>query len=85
MRAAPESQPVLERRFEKTGGMEDLEEAIRKAQQTVEVTPQDHLDLADRLSNQGRCFFACLHNKIVCAHLEDIGMYPLPFPSASFF
>jgi hypothetical protein len=51
MQAAPKSQPVLERRFEKTGRMEDLERAIRKAQQAVEVTPQDHPDLADRLSN----------------------------------
>jgi hypothetical protein len=29
---------MLERRFEKTGRIEDLEEAIRKAQQTVKVT-----------------------------------------------
>jgi hypothetical protein len=56
MRAAPESQPVLERRFEKARRMEDLEKAIHKAQQAVEVTPQDHPDLVDRLSNQGRRF-----------------------------
>ena len=116
MRAAPESQPVLERRFEKARRMEDPEEAIHKAQQAVEVTPQDHPDLVD---NQGRRFlpviiinlrcvrreifvfhrarfgllgsligrsqrqgFKPLLSKIVCAHLEGIGMCPLPFPSS---
>jgi hypothetical protein len=38
--------------------MEDLGEAIRKAQQAIEVTPQDHPDLVGRLNNQGRC--SCL-------------------------
>jgi hypothetical protein len=40
--------------------MGDLGEAIRKAQQAVEVTPQDHPDLVGRLSNQGRC--SCLQS-----------------------
>lgn len=99
--------------------MEDPEEAIHKAQQAVEVTPQDHPDPLDRLSNQGRRFlpviiinlrcvrreifvfhrarfgllgsligrsqrqgFKPLLSKIVCAHLEGIGMCPLPFPSS---
>ena len=33
--------------------MEDLEEAIRKVQQAVEITPQDHPDLAMYLNNLG--------------------------------
>ena len=33
--------------------MVDLEEAIRNAQQAVEVTPQDHPGLASRLNNLG--------------------------------
>lgn len=33
--------------------MIDSEEAIRNAQQAVEVTPQDHPDLAGRLDNLG--------------------------------
>ncbi len=34
--------------------MEDLEESIRRAQQAVDITPQDHPDLAGRLNNFGR-------------------------------
>jgi hypothetical protein len=51
--------------------MEDLEEAIHKAQQAVEVTPQDHPDLVDRLSNQGRRF-ACHHNQPKVCEARDI-------------
>jgi hypothetical protein len=52
--------------------MEDPEEAIHKAQQAVEVTPQDHPDPLDRLSNQGRRFFACLHNQPKVYEARDI-------------
>ncbi|KAI9863865.1 MAG: hypothetical protein M1813_003517 [Trichoglossum hirsutum] len=40
-------------RFERTGNMEDLEEAIRKAEQAVKATPEGHPDLATWLSNLG--------------------------------
>ena len=33
--------------------MEDLEEAVRVARQAVDVTPQDHPDLATLLNNLG--------------------------------
>jgi hypothetical protein len=33
--------------------MEDLEESICQAQQTVNIMPQDHLDLAGMLNNLG--------------------------------
>jgi len=33
--------------------MEDLAQAIRTARQAVEVTPEDHLDLAGWLNNLG--------------------------------
>jgi hypothetical protein len=33
--------------------MEDLEEAIYRAQQAVEITPEDHPDLAAMLNNRG--------------------------------
>jgi hypothetical protein len=33
--------------------MEDLEEAIRKARQAVDITPQGHPNLAGRLNNLG--------------------------------
>src|SRR2546421_9846945 len=35
------------------GEMEDLEEAIRKAEEAVKATPEDHPDLAGRLNNLG--------------------------------
>lgn len=38
---------------ERTGKIEDLEEAIRVARQAVEITPEDHPDLAGRLNNLG--------------------------------
>ena len=44
---------MLETRYERTGKMEDLEEAIRVARQAVDVTPEDHPDLAGRLNNLG--------------------------------
>ncbi len=44
---------MLERRFERTGMMEDLEDSIRRAQQAVTITPQDHLSLAMYLNNLG--------------------------------
>jgi hypothetical protein len=33
--------------------MKDLKELIHQAQQTVNITPQDHSDLAGRLNNLG--------------------------------
>jgi len=33
--------------------MEDLEDSIRRAQQAVNITPQDHPDLAMYLNNLG--------------------------------
>ncbi len=44
----------LARRFERTGKMEDLKESIRRAQQAIDITPQDHPDLAGQLNNFGR-------------------------------
>jgi tetratricopeptide (TPR) repeat protein len=44
---------MLGSRFERTGRMEDLKEAIRKAQQAVEFTPENHPDLAMYLNNLG--------------------------------
>ncbi|KAH0563243.1 hypothetical protein GP486_002188 [Trichoglossum hirsutum] len=47
---------MLESRYERTGKMEDLEEAIliaRQAVDAVDVTPEDHPDLAGRLNNLG--------------------------------
>src|SRR5437762_1771972 len=41
------------RAFERMVKMEDLEEAIRKAEGAVKATPQDHPDLAGRLNNLG--------------------------------
>jgi len=35
-------------RFERTGKMEDLEESIRITQEAVNITPEDHPDLAGR-------------------------------------
>ena len=40
-------------RFEKIGRMEDLEQSARRAQQAVDLTPQDHPDLASMLNNLG--------------------------------
>ena len=37
----------LERRFQRTGWMEDLKESIRRAQQAANITPQYHRDLAN--------------------------------------
>ncbi len=34
--------------------MEDLEESIRRAQEAVDITPQDHPDLAIYLNSSGR-------------------------------
>jgi len=42
-----------DKRYERTGKMEDLEEAIQVARQAVDVTPEDHPDLAERLNNLG--------------------------------
>jgi hypothetical protein len=41
---------MLERRYERTGKMEELEEAIQVAWQAANVTPKDHPDLAAMLS-----------------------------------
>jgi tetratricopeptide (TPR) repeat protein len=43
----------LGRRYERTGAMDDLEEAIRVARQAISVTPDDHPDLATWLHNLG--------------------------------
>ncbi|EXK24672.1 hypothetical protein FOMG_18621 [Fusarium oxysporum f. sp. melonis 26406] len=43
----------LERLYERTGEMKDLEEAIQTARQAVESTPVDSPDLAARLNNRG--------------------------------
>ena len=42
---------MLESRFERTGRIEDLEESIRRVQQTVDITSLDHPDLAGRLNS----------------------------------
>jgi hypothetical protein len=42
----------LESRFERTGSMEDLEEASQRAGQAVSATPDDHPNLAGMLNNQ---------------------------------
>ncbi|KAF4331600.1 tetratricopeptide-like helical [Fusarium beomiforme] len=44
---------MLERRYEQTGEMAELEEAIQIARQAVNLTPTSHPDHADRLSNLG--------------------------------
>jgi hypothetical protein len=41
----------LEMRFERSGRLEDLEEAIRRVEQAVAAIPDDHPDLAGRLDN----------------------------------
>jgi hypothetical protein len=44
---------MLQRRFERTGRMEDLEdleESIRRAQVAVDITSQDHQNMAVMLS-----------------------------------
>jgi tetratricopeptide (TPR) repeat protein len=43
----------LRRRFERSGEMKDLEEAIDTARQAVQSTPPDHLNLAGCLNNLG--------------------------------
>jgi hypothetical protein len=41
--------------------MEDLEESIRRAQQTANITPQDHPDLADWLNSFERLLYLSSH------------------------
>ncbi|KAF4447587.1 hypothetical protein F53441_8882 [Fusarium austroafricanum] len=41
----------LGRRYERTGDMRDLEEAIKAARQAIKITPNDHPDLASHLNN----------------------------------
>ena len=36
-----------------TGSMDDLQKAFRVGQAAVDATPEDHPDLANRLSNLG--------------------------------
>jgi hypothetical protein len=43
-------------RFEKTGRINDLEESIRRIQQTMNITLQDHSDLTIILNNLGSKF-----------------------------
>jgi hypothetical protein len=43
----------LESRYEWTGEMQDLEEAIRVARLAVESTPEDHPDRAGKLNSLG--------------------------------
>ncbi|KAH6667397.1 hypothetical protein B0J14DRAFT_602149 [Halenospora varia] len=43
----------LRNRFERTGKMENLEDAIQMARQVLEVTPKSYPDLAGRLINLG--------------------------------
>jgi hypothetical protein len=43
----------LESRYERTGKMEDLEEAIERARKAVAATPDDHPDRVGWLSNLG--------------------------------
>jgi hypothetical protein len=43
----------LESRYKRTGKIEDLKEAIQVARQAVNITPEDHPDLAGRLNNLG--------------------------------
>jgi hypothetical protein len=59
--------------------MEDPEEAIHKAQQAVEVTPQDHPDLVDRLSNQGRRFLPVFIINLRCVRREISVFYRVRF------
>lgn len=40
-------------RWKDAGELEDLKESIRRVQQVVAITPQDHPDLAARLNNLG--------------------------------
>src|SRR5256886_8176985 len=42
----------LGRRYERTGKMEDLEEALRVARQAVDVPPEDHPGVAGRLGKR---------------------------------
>jgi tetratricopeptide (TPR) repeat protein len=44
---------MLDIRFERTGRMEDLEEAIRKAEQALDAAPKDYLDLEAMQNNLG--------------------------------
>src|SRR2546421_12778568 len=41
------------KRYERWGRMEDLEEAIRRAEEAVAATPDDHPELAGRLNILG--------------------------------
>ncbi len=43
----------LQSRFERTGEMANLEEAIETAREAVQSTPHDHPDRAARLNNLG--------------------------------
>jgi hypothetical protein len=72
--------------------MEDLEEAIRKAQQAVEVTPQGHPDLADRLSNQARHFspvfiinLRCVGGEIFVFYRAQFGLLGRPYRTEAHF
>ncbi len=44
---------LLQSRFERTGEMANLEEAIETAREAVQSTPHDHPDRAARLNNLG--------------------------------
>ncbi|CRG85866.1 hypothetical protein PISL3812_02870 [Talaromyces islandicus] len=43
----------LGRRYERTGNLEDLKEAIERVRESIETTPSDHPDRGWRLSNLG--------------------------------
>jgi hypothetical protein len=61
----------LGRRFEWNGRMEDLEEAIWRAEQAVTATPYNHPNLAGKLSNLGNMLVRRFERSGLLADLEE--------------
>ena len=59
----------LSDRFDRTGALEDLQEGIRRNEETVAVTPADHPDRAGMLNNLGNRLSTRFHR---AGALEDL-------------
>lgn len=66
---------MLGRRYQRTGAMSDLEEAIGAARQAVDTTPEDHPDCAACLNNLGNKLESRYERSGAMADLDDASVY----------
>ncbi|KAF6744540.1 CHAT domain-containing protein [Ephemerocybe angulata] len=58
-------------RFERTGELSDITEAIEAHKKSVELTPHGHADLPGRLSSRGRSFTRCFERTGKLSDIDD--------------